>query len=357
MTSVHDLIPSLTEGLFLFDREGRLAMLNPAGERLIGRSENALLGKDPAEIFPRNPELCELLANSLEGGRSVAHHTVNLKNFQSNTHYLSVSVSILEDSEGSVQGQVLLARDDTVLQELDRSFRRADILATLGTLNLGIAHEIKNPLGGIKGATQLLRAELGDGSPLAENCDIILREVERVDTLLEGLLSAVPREEISFTEINIHKVLDEVVDLLGHWEEAPDLSYEKVFDPSLPTVMADRAGITQVFLNLLKNSMEASPPGSLIRIRTSVPSVGTPHSLQNGQLGIVQVDIEDSGPGFDLDSHDFSAPFITTKPKGMGLGLAISEQIIQNHGGRLVLDNQAEGGAKVSVLLPMSSIE
>jgi len=330
-------------------------MLNPAGERLIGRSENALLGKTPAEIFPMNPVMNKLLANSLEEGRSVAHHTMSLKNFQGEVYFLSVSVSILEDNEGSLQGQVLLARDNTVLEELDRSFRRADILATLGTLNLGIAHEIKNPLGGIKGATQLLRAELGNDSPLAENCDIILREVDRVDSLLESLLTAVPRKEIPFSEINIHEVMDEVVDLLGHWEEAPDLTYEKIFDPSLPTIMADRAGITQIFLNLLKNSMEASPPGTVIRIRTSVPSLGTPHSLQNGQIGNVQVDIEDSGPGFDLDSHDFSAPFFTTKPKGMGLGLAISDQIIQNHGGRLVLGNRDSGGAKVNVFLPIRS--
>ena len=355
MTSEHHLIPSLTEGLFLFDREGRLVLLNPSGERLIGRSEKALLGKTANEIFPRNPDLCSILENTLNEGRSLAHHSISLANFEGNELYLSISVSILEDHDGAIQGQVLLARDDTVLSELDRSFRRADLLTTLGTLNLGIAHEIKNPLGGIKGATQLLRSELGKDSPLAENCDIILREVERIDSLLESLLSATPTDEIPLKELNIHEVLIEVIDLMGHWEEGPAVTYVKVLDPSLPAVMADRSGLTQVFLNLLKNSLEAAPPDSEIIIRTTVPQVGSPHPIHGRMKGVVQIDIEDSGPGFDLETHDFSAPFFTTKPKGVGLGLAISEQIIQNHGGRLVLENRDEGGAKVSVLLPIST--
>ncbi|MFV1956788.1 MAG: nitrogen regulation protein NR(II), partial [bacterium] len=262
MTSEHHLIPSLTEGLFLFDNEGRLVLLNPSGERLIGRSEKALLGKTATEIFPRNPNLCSILENTLNEGRSLAHHSISLANFEGNELYLSISVSVLEDHDGAIQGQVLLARDDTVLAELERSFRRADLLTTLGTLNLGIAHEIKNPLGGIKGATQLLRSELGEDSPLAENCDIILREVERIDTLLENLLSATPTEGVPLKEFNIHEVLNEVIDLMGHWEEGPSVTYVKVFDPSLPGMMADRSGLTQVFLNLLKNSLEAAPPDS-----------------------------------------------------------------------------------------------
>ncbi|UCF30285.1 MAG: PAS domain-containing protein, partial [bacterium] len=184
------LIPSLTEGLFLFDANCRLVRLNPSGERLLGRSERSMAGTEVEKIFPRNPDLADLIRAAIGGGRSMTQRDFELTNADGEQFFLSLSVSILQEPDGTTQGAVVLARDETLLREIDRSFRRADHLTTLATLNLGMAHEIKNPLGGIKGAAQLLRLELGDDHPLAEHCGIILREVERVDRLLESLLSA-----------------------------------------------------------------------------------------------------------------------------------------------------------------------
>lgn len=351
------LIPSLTEGLFLFDADCRLVRLNPSGERLLGRSEKSMTGRTAEEVFPANAELSVLIRSAVAEGRSVAQRDFELINAGGKRFFLSLSVSLLQDPDGSPQGAVVLARDETLLREIDRSFRRADQLTTLGTLNLGMAHEIKNPLGGIKGATQLLRLELGDDHPLAENCDVILREVERIDRLLESLLSAAPREHSTFEELNIHEVLDEVIELLGHWKYAEGITYTQDYDPSLPSLKGDRNGLIQIFLNLMKNAAEAMKGSGRITIRTLIPVAAPANPLGARRGSVLEVDIEDEGPGFERPIEDVTAPFFTTKPKGVGLGLAISEQIIQNHGGSLNLENREGSGVRARVFLPLNPPE
>lgn len=366
------LTDSLLEGIFIFDAGQRLVRMNPSGERIVGKSESSSAGKLVSEIFNTSREISSLVKAALEEARAVVQSGLTITSGDGQKFNLSVSVSPLLRSDGTLEGAALLIRDETLLKELDRSQRRAEQLATLGVLNVGMAHEIKNPLGGIKGATQLLKSEIGHdmdspedspnnspGSSIDEYCEVILREVERIDGLLEGLLSAVPRGDVRYTEINIHEILNEVVTLLDLSEDTEGISFERIFDPSLPHIRGDRNGLTQVFLNLLKNAVEASHPGSQIVVRTLVP-VGAPVTAASGhgtrhRGGFLEVDVEDQGQGFDTDIKELATPFFTTKPKGVGLGLAISEQIVQNHGGSLVLDNLDDGGAVVRVFLPLAA--
>ena len=340
------VVDSLVEGLFLFDTRARLVRVNPSGERILGRSYRSVAKKDAEEIFSGFPELGEMVKASLGENRAVVHSGISIPGPEGKTVTLSVSVSPIQEPDGTVTGAALLVRDETILRDIDRAYRRADQLATFGILNLGMAHEIKNPLGGIKGATQLLGSELGPESSMMEYCDVILREVDRIDGLLESLLAAVPREELRSSEINIHEILDEVVNLLELSEETDGLTFLRLYDPSLPLLHGDRNGLLQVFLNLLKNSVEASADGGEIVIKTQIP-VGSPigtagTSRAGGKGGFLEVIVKDEGEGFDPEVRDFKTPFITTKSKGVGLGLAISEQIVHNHGGSLVLDNQED---------------
>lgn len=350
------LTDSLIEGLFLFDIQGRLVRINPSGERILGRSLKAVEGKSAGEIFTDSGELADMVRSSLDHGRAVVHSGILITGPEGRKITLSVSVSPIQEPDGTVIGAALLARDETLHWQVDRAHRRADQLAAFGVLNLGMAHEIKNPLGGIKGATQLMASELHADSPMVEYCEVILREVDRIDGLLEALLAAVPRENNRQTQINIHELLDEVIGLLELSEETAGLSFKRVYDPSLPDIKGDRNGLLQVFLNLLKNSVEASSPGGEIIVRTQVPvggHHGAPGAVRGGFLEVV---VADEGAGFDPYIKEYKTPFVTTKPKGVGLGLAISEQIVHNHGGSLVLENPEGGGAEVRVFLPLSSV-
>ena len=355
MDILSQLIPSLSEGLFVFDAAGRLVLLNPSAERILGRSEKAVLGLSVEELFPSAAELPDLVRLCLEGGRAHFKSGVQIADAEGKASFLTVSVSPLEEPDGRLVGAALLARDETLLRQIDTTYRRAEQLASFNTLNLGMAHEIKNPLGGIKGATQLLRADLADGSPLTEHCDLILREVERIDGLLENMLQAVTGRGATFTEVNIHEVLNNVIELVALSEGPAQASFLCSYDPSLPPIRADRNGLTQVFMNLVKNAVEASPPSGRITLRTSIPVISPDSPASGMKGGALEVDIEDEGPGFAPDVKDFATPFFTTKPKGVGLGLAITQQIIQNHGGVLDLANLEGGGARVRVFLPLTS--
>ncbi len=352
------LTDSLVEGLFLFDTRGRLVRINPSGERILGRSFRSVANEEAGEVFSGNPELGEMVKTSLSENRAVVHSGLTMPGPEGRTMDLSVSVSPIQEPDGTIVGAALLVRDETILRDIDRAFRRADQLAAFGVLNLGMAHEIKNPLGGIKGATQLMGSELEPGSPMMEYCDVILREVERIDGLLETLLAAVPREELRSSEINIHEILDEVVNLLELSEESAGLIFKRIYDPSLPTLNGDRNGLLQVFLNLLKNAVEASAPGGQITVKTQIPvggPVGTSGAPRSGTRGgFMEVVVMDEGQGFDLEMKEYTTPFVTTKSKGVGLGLAISEQIVHNHEGTLVLNNRDGGGAEVRVYLPLN---
>jgi PAS domain S-box-containing protein len=355
------LIDSLLEGIFIFNADQILVRMNPSAERIIGKSESSSAGKLASEIFDTSEEISSLVKAALVEARAVVQSGLTIISVDGEKFNLSISVSPLLRSDGTLEGAALLIRDETLLKQLDRSQRRADQLATLGALNVGMAHEIKNPLGGIKGATQLLKADIGDDESLEEYCDVILREVDRIDSLLEGLLAAVPRGDLRHSDINIHEILNEVVTLLDLSEDTKGLTFERIFDPSLPNIQGDRNGLTQVFLNLFKNAVEASSSGGKIIVRTLVPvgaPVGAPATTASGERtshmgSFLEVDVEDGGQGFDTDVKEFATPFFTTKPKGVGLGLAISEQIIQNHGGSLTLDNREDGGAVVRVFLPL----
>jgi len=201
-------IASLFEGVFIFDARARLLMINTSGERVLGRSEKATAGVTAEELFPSNPELAELVRVSLTENRALVNSGIDFMGPDGKALHLSVSASPIQEPDGTVIGAALIVRDETLLKEIDRSQRRADQLASLGIMNLGMAHEIKNPLGGIKGAAQLLRSDLEEDSPLIEYSDVILREVDRIDGLLEGLLAAQPTREVQFDELNIHQVLN-----------------------------------------------------------------------------------------------------------------------------------------------------
>ena len=352
-----NLIDSLFEGLIILDGRGHVGKINPSAERILGKSQKSVSGRPVEELFPGGAGVAELARVSLAEGRTLVRSGVEFSGPGKSPLHLFVSVSCLQKPDGAIDGAVLLIRDETLLKEVDRSYRRADQLSSMDILNLGMAHEIRNPLGGIKGAAQLLSSELKPDSPLHEYCEVILREVNRIDSLIESLMAAYPKGEIDTEMINIHEVLSEALTLVQMSEKGRKMTFSKVFDPSLPPITGERNGLFQVFLNLLKNAVEASPPGGEITLRTLTP-VGGPlsHFLATEKKhkgGLLEVDVMDQGHGFDPVITEFGTPFFTTKSKGVGLGLAICERIIRNHEGSLSLENRERGGAVVRVFLPM----
>jgi two-component system nitrogen regulation sensor histidine kinase GlnL len=350
-----DVLASISDGVIALDAAGILRALNPAAEHLTGVAASQALGLPIQRLFgdrPANAWVAELAMSTLAEGLARRRGEDRLR---ARGHEVPVSASCapVHDEQGEVRGAVLVLHDLTLERALDTTTRRADQLAALGGVALGLAHEIRNPLGGIKGAAQLLRANLTDPAHV-QATDVIIREVDRLDGLIEQLKSLGTPPHLQLAPQNIHRILN---DVLALQHQAPDwgtIALRTEFDPSLPAVRGDRAQLTQVFLNLVRNAVEALGGRGELTVSTRIET--RYHVRRRSHRNqFLSVTIADDGPGVpeDVQGHLFS-PFFTTKPRGTGLGLAVCHRIVAEHGGIIAHEPRPGRGARFTVTLPVS---
>jgi two-component system nitrogen regulation sensor histidine kinase GlnL len=350
-----DVLASLEDGVIVLDERGRVVEVNPAAEQLTGASAVQAVGSDVTALFsdlPANAWLGELATGVLRDGVARRRSEGTLVSRRTELPASAACAPVFV-GDGTVRGAVLVLHDLTLQRALEATTRRADRLAGLGTVALGLAHEIRNPLGGIKGAAQLLRGALTDPD-LVRCTDIIIREVERLDGLVEQLreLSVPPRLQVE--PVNIHRVLNEVLALERQAPAWGSIMLRVAFDPSLPPVAGDRAQLTQVFLNLVKNAVEALGGSGEVAVSTRIES-GYHIRRETGRGRFLSVVLDDTGPGIPADHHgQLFSPFFTTKAQGSGFGLAVCHRIVSQHGGTIGYEPRAAGGSRFVVTLPVS---
>lgn len=213
----------------------------------------------------------------------------------------------------------------------------------------GLAHEIKNPLGGVRGAAQLLARELPD-EHLTEYTNIIIREADRLRDLVDRLLG--PNQHLDTRQLSIHEVLEHVLNLIGA-ESANRINLVRDYDPSLPDVIGDRSQLIQAVLNIVRNALQAAPSEEdcVITLRTR-PQRQLTIGAQRHRL-VCRVDIEDNGPGVPEDMlQTIFMPMVTGRAEGTGLGLTIAQSIITRHGGLLECTSEP-GCTRFTLYLPM----
>ncbi len=348
------IVENVGEAVIALDPQERISLFNPAAQTLTGMSEKQCLGRIFRECFGRQKVLCSLVEKALTEGRSIAdHETVELQRSKK-TLPVSATVSPLFTPSGDQKGAVLIMRDLTQIRTLEDAIRRADRLSMAGTMAAGLAHEIKNPLGGIKGAAQLLQMELEAGSPLAEYPQVMIRETERVNNIIEELLDLSRPKPVARNEVNIGKVLNEIVLLQKQSFIEKNAKFKTSLDPSIPAILGDQNLLTQLFLNLIKNAGEAIGQDGEICVTTRIDSDYHLSSPGERAVPLVQIIIEDNGPGIPAEQYErIFTPFYTTKTGGTGLGLATCQKIISDHHGLLSVKNRQEGGCVFIVSLPL----
>lgn len=348
------IVENVGEAVIALDPAERINLFNPAAQTLTGMSEKQCLGRIFSECFGHQKILCTLVEKALSTGRSISdHETVELKRTKKNLP-VSATVSPLFTPKGEQQGAVLIMRDLTQIRTLEDAVRRADRLSMVGTMAAGLAHEIKNPLGGIKGAAQLLQMELESGSPLAEYPLVMIRETERVNNIIEELLDLSRPKPLAREEVNVGKILNEIVLLQHRSFIDKDVKFTMNLDPSIPPILADQNLLTQLFLNLIKNAGEAVERGGEICVTTRIDSDYHLSSPGERAVPLVQIAIEDNGPGIPPEHRErIFTPFYTTKTGGTGLGLATCQKIVSDHHGLLSVKNRNEGGSAFIISLPL----
>ncbi len=235
-----------------------------------------------------------------------------------------------------------LAEVNRRLMEAEASARRSERLAALGQLTAGLAHELRNPLGTMKASAEMLLERTGpDNAVLRELAEYISSEVDRTNSLITRFLEFARPSQLRKAPADLHLILESAIEHLERETPGAAARVHRNFDPALPLVDADAELLERVFFNLLRNALEASPPEAVVTIKTRRTPSG------------VEIAFIDRGPGVPPEHREqIFNPFFTTKPGGIGLGLAVSAKIVGDHGGAITVDSEPGEGAAFLVSLP-----
>jgi signal transduction histidine kinase len=238
-----------------------------------------------------------------------------------------------------------LAEANRRLLEAEASARRSERLAALGQLTAGLAHELRNPLGTMKASAEMLLDRTpADNTLIRELAEYISAEVDRTNSLITRFLEFARPAQLRKAPTDVHLVIDSVIERLDRELPGAAGRFHRNYDPALPLIEADAEMLERVFFNLLRNALEASPPDALVTVKTR----RAPHG--------VEIAVIDRGPGVPPEIREqIFNPFFTTKPGGVGLGLAISAKIVSDHGGAITVDSAPGAGAAFLVSLPAAA--
>jgi two-component system sensor histidine kinase PilS (NtrC family) len=265
---------------------------------------------------------------------------------------VGLSVALLRDPRGLPNGYVLTFQDLTALKSMEVEVQRRDHLAAIGKLSAAIAHEIRNPLASISGCVELLAKRAPEGAEERQLTDIVVREVDRLNGLVEEFLEYARPIQVSRRRFSLTELVGEVVQMATIDVRISDgILIEMMHHASGELILdSDPQRIRQVLLNLVRNGCQAMERGGRLRITTSRMAFGA------GGSPYVAVQVDDTGPGLTEEvRQNLFEPFFTTKQSGTGLGLATSYRIVIELGGLLLADNAPGGGARFVLMMPLLS--
>ncbi len=335
-----EMLDGLTSGVLILEADSRVKALNPAGEAILGRSRADLLGHPVQEIFAASPELLALLLDGVRLGRAHAREVVACARPSLPPAHLGVTVSALPSANGGTGGAFCIFSDLTEIRGLQERVRLKENLAGLGEMSAGIAHEFRNALATILGYARLLAREAG---PAAEHGAAIAREVEGVGRIVDEFLRYARPARLQLSSWDPRAVIEDVA--REAQRDAGRASVRIEVDGAWPPIIqADEALLRQAIQNLLKNALEATPEGGTVRVT----------GAHDPARGLVRVQVQDAGSGFPPEVlQRLFTPFVTTKPRGTGLGLAMAQKAVICHDGAIDVVNGERGGACVTVMLPL----
>ncbi len=332
------VLDTLEQGVVALDRERRVVYANRRIEELLSAEPGTLDGAAGARVFPGAD------ARWLKGSTREAREF----RIESEGRELTLKAESLpmRDEDGDLVGSVVLA--EAIAETEDGEFqKKIDRLVSLGELSAYVAHEIRNPLTGIRTTVQFVASKFKPRDPRREDLDDVIKELDRIEQIITGLLLFARPPQARPQPCDLHQVLERTLDLMELQLSDSNVNVLREFMDELPLVEADPDLMQQVFLNLCLNAVQAMPEGGTLSISTGVRRYRTRRSL-------VDVSIKDTGVGIPRDLMEkIFDPFFTTRSMGTGLGLPISVQIVRDSGGVVTAKNNPGGGATLRVSLPL----
>ena len=343
---MESIIQSIASGIMITQMNDTVTYVNQAGEKILGYSKDELIGK-PFQILGlrekqsvihfllNNPEELDTRKEGWMRRKDGSEFPVG---FTLNNH-----ISI----RGEMMGKIVIFRDLTNIYRTQEEILRMDRLVSLGKLSSGIAHELRNPLAGIKTTAQALGEELSEDDPRREYLSRITKEIDRLNDLLKTFFSFAKPQKLNLVPCHIKDIINEIIPFLIKEISDKGIHFVENYAPRIPKIKVDKNQMHQVFLNLFLNAIQAMPGGGELNVAVGL---STPDGMKQN---FVRVEVSDTGKGIPphLIERIFD-PFFTTKSKGIGLGLSIAYQIIKKHGGTIKVESQWEKGTSFVINLP-----
>ena len=332
------VLDALEQGVLALDRERRIIYANRRSQELLGMPPEELVGLPATRVFPG------LEAKWLRGeSRQSREFRIET---EGRAATLKVEAFPLRGDNGGVTGHVLVA--DAVAETEGGEFqKKIDRLVSLGELSAYVAHEIRNPLTGIRTTVQFVSSRLKPSDSRREDLDDVIKELDRIEQIITGLLLFARPQSGRPVLSDLQAITDKTLDNLELQLESAGVKAVKEYAEDLPRVWVDPDLVQQVFLNLCLNSIQAMPEGGELTVSTSVRRPRT-------RKQYVDVSFSDSGPGIAKENMErIFDPFFTTRSMGTGLGLPISLEIVRDHGGVITARNNSAGGATFRVSFPL----
>jgi two-component system, NtrC family, sensor histidine kinase PilS len=340
------IIESIRSGLITTDLNGKIYTFNAAAAEITGHKAEEMIGKSIHKVFG---DISEAILISLNGGQNaeqLPRFEADMTTPEGFAVKIGYNVSLLFSEQHETSGLIITFQDLTEIRSMEENVRRKDRLAAVGRVGAGLAHEIRNPLGAMRGAIQVLESTTAKDSVHADLMKIVMRESDRLNSIITNFLSYARPKAGNFTEVDVSEAVRETVKLLRHGPDVSERHAIEAHTPEHPVLInGDSTQLKQIFWNLARNAINAMPDGGVFRIQVE----STPNKR-------VRITFSDTGNGMPPEQvEQLFEPFSNSRSGGTGLGLSIVYQIVRDHNGTINVRSSEGEGTVITVDLPAYS--